>query len=492
MKKIFNKANKDIVILVFGKVLQIIIALLAVRLLTTFLSESEVGSYYLLLTLLTLFNFAFLNPVGQYYNRYVLYWKQNANLSNANAMLLLSRAFGIILSLFVATFIYFIFDYSTLFQFTHFILFIFISLIASSYLAFLNVINLIGNRLLFIKYLLLSLVLGISLSIIINLYISDTGMAWLYGIALAQLLLFLPMYNNINNFDKLNVKLLSRKISVIQCKRVMFFSFPVMITLFLQWGQNSSYRLIVEDKYTVEVLSYIAVGLAVATSIFTAVESLATQYFMPNYLNQINNGTSEERSAAWNYLASYMIPIYFLLMMYVIFTAPFLMKLLVNEKYHNEYSYVMIGASIEFFRVCSNLIYLVSQSEVKTKTTIIPYLTGFTIMICCLYYFDANDALWLIPSTLSFTYFLISAMLYFNMKKLLAIKLAFGNIIFSFLLSSFFCTLFFLNKEQNILNSILIILVFGGVFLFFSYLIFRRASFKYGERLFNLDKVDIK
>ena len=126
MKKIFNKANKDIVILVFGKVLQIIIALLAVRLLTTFLSESEVGSYYLLLTLLTLFNFAFLNPVGQYYNRYVLYWKQNANLSNANAMLLLSRAFGIILSLFVATFIYFIFDYSTLFQFTHFILFIFI------------------------------------------------------------------------------------------------------------------------------------------------------------------------------------------------------------------------------------------------------------------------------------------------------------------------------------------------------------------------------
>jgi O-antigen/teichoic acid export membrane protein len=62
-----TKSKKDLIILSLGKALQVIIALVSIRILTELLSEQEVGNYYLLLTVLTLFNFAFLNPLGQYY-----------------------------------------------------------------------------------------------------------------------------------------------------------------------------------------------------------------------------------------------------------------------------------------------------------------------------------------------------------------------------------------------------------------------------------------
>lgn len=476
MLNILSKVNKDITALAIGKMLQVTLALLSVRLLTTFLSETQIGSYYLLLTLLTLFNFAFLNPVGQYYNRYVLYWKNSSNLSNANVMLFLARTLGIVLSLFVAAFIFYIFDYSELFTIGSFLFFIFFSLAAGSYLVFLNVINLLGNRLCFIKYLLASLILGIVIAIVTNLFISKTGMAWLYGVAIAQIILFVPMYKVIGNYDKVDVSYLFQKINLATCKKVLIFSLPVTLTLFLQWGQNSSYRIIVEDKYTVEVLSYIAVGLAVSTSIFTAVEGLATQYFMPDYLKNINNSTKDTRALAWNYLASYMIPIYFLLMIFVICTSPFLMTLLVNEKYHNAYPYVMIGASIEFFRVTSNLIYLVSQSEMRTKTTIFPYLLGFLLMMVGLYSLSESSPLWFVPIILSFTYFLISTLLFFNMRKLLIIKIPFKSLGIAIILSLPFITLLFINSNIGLVASFIAVGAFGCFFLFSSFLIIKRAK----------------
>ncbi|HAS7948372.1 TPA: hypothetical protein I7583_18640, partial [Vibrio cholerae] len=128
--------------------------------------------------------------------------------------------------------------------------------------------------------------------------------------------------------------------------------------------------LIVEDLYSAQILAFIAVGMTLSGAIFSALESLSTQFYMPLYLKKITNADQAMRTKAWNELADILLPVYIAVLIYVIALAPYLAKLLVAEKFQDAYIYAMIGAFIEFFRVITNLVYLVSQSEVKTKSTI--------------------------------------------------------------------------------------------------------------------------
>ena len=124
----------------------------------------------------------------------------------------------------------------------------------------------------------------------------------------------------------------------------------------------------------------------------------------------------------------YMIPIYFLLTVYTIILSPYLINLLVAEKFSNAYIYVMFGAIIEFFRVITNLVYTISQSEVKTNTTIFPYGIGFIFTITSITLFDVTDNFWLIPFFLSISNGIIFILLLNKMKQLLDIKIDIINV----------------------------------------------------------------
>lgn len=64
--------QKNLAILIIGRVLQIIIALVTIKVIVSVLSVEEVGNYYLLLALLGLLSFTLLNPLGQYYGRHLI------------------------------------------------------------------------------------------------------------------------------------------------------------------------------------------------------------------------------------------------------------------------------------------------------------------------------------------------------------------------------------------------------------------------------------
>ncbi len=468
------KQKKDIITLAIGKVLQVIIALVSIKILTEVLSTQEVGNYYLLLTILTLFNFTFLNPLGQYYGRYLISWEKSKNLLNATAVLITLRIMAIIVAVFFAYAVFEYFEYIKYYTFFEFLLFIFIALLAGSYLVLLSAVNTLGNRIKFIRYMVLTLAVGLVFSIIIINIIDKSAMAWLYGIALSQLLFSISIFKYLvqnNNFSMIKIKSILTKEYI---RKVSYFIIPITVTLFLQWGQNTSYRFIIEAKYSIEVLAYIGVGLAVSGAIFGAVESLATQYYNPIYLREITNASKKERTKAWNELANYMIPLYVLLTVYIISLSPYLTNLLVAEKFYEAYIYAMFGALIEFFRVITNIVYLVSQSELKTNTTIIPYTIGFMISIGLLYFFDMSATLWMIPLFLSLAYAVIFIVLFINMKKLLEIKVNVINVIKSFILASPLFVVFFIDNDRTLVLTLSTIVSSGIYFFFITYLILEK------------------
>ena len=299
-------------------------------------------------------------------------------------------------------------------------------------------------------------------------------MSWLYGLALAQIIFSIGLYKYIikNNYFSFNkVKLAFKKEYI---KKIAIFIIPVTITLFLQWGQNQSYRFIIEAKYSLEVLAFVSVGLTVSGTIFGAVESLATQFYTPIYLRQITDASKVDRAKAWNNLVSYMIPIYLLLAVYVIALSPYLTSLLVAQKFYEAYIYTMFGAIIEFFRVITNLVYMVSQSEVKTSTTIVPYGIGLVFTIILLYFFDMSEKFWMIPLFLAIANGIIFMILFKNMKKLLEIKIDIINLVTSFILALPLFLFLFINNDKTIVQTMLLIAVSGIYFLLLVYLIVQR------------------
>lgn len=469
-----TKQKKDILILGIGKVLQVAIALISIRILTEILSEQEVGNYYLLLTILTLFNFAFLNPLGQYYGRHLIQWEHSKNLLNATNILLFLRISAIVFSLFVAFGVYQVFGYDKYYTLSDFLLFIFISLIAGTHGVLVGAVNSLGDRVKFTIYMVSTLAVGLILSLTIVNFIDKSGIGWLYGLAISQLIFSIGLYKFVvknNDFSLQKVKVAFQKEYM---KKIAIFIIPVTITLFLQWGQNQSYRFIIEAKYSLEALAFIGVGLAVSSAIFSAVESLATQFYNPIYLRKITHASKDDRTKAWNELASYMIPIYLILAVYVMILAPYLTELLVASKFYEAYIYAMFGAMIEFFRVITNLVYTVSQSEVKTNTTILPYTIGFIVTISSLYLFDMSEKLWMIPLFVSLANGIIFWLLFQRMKKLLDIKIELINVLKSFILVSPLFVVLLLQNSQTLWQAILAIGLSGMYFLFLVYLIVQK------------------
>lgn len=469
-----TKQNKDLIILGIGKILQVVIALASIRILTEILSTEEVGNYYLLLTLLTLFNFALLNPLGQYYGRHLIQWEHSKNLLNATNVLLFLRVSAIVFALFISFVVFEFFGYEKYYTLGEFLLFIFVSLIAGTHGVLLNAVNALGDRIKFTIYVVATLLVGLLLSLFIVYFIDKSGMSWLYGLAMAQLLFSFGLYKFVVKNNDISLQRVKSAFQKEYIKKIAIFIIPVTITLFLQWGQNQSYRFIIEAKYSLETLAFIGVGLAVASSIFSAVESLATQFYNPIYLRKISHATKKDRTKAWNELASYMIPVYIVLGIFVISLAPYLTNLLVSEKFYDAYIYAMFGAMIEFFRVITNLVYMVSQSEVKTNTTILPYTIGFLFTLATLYMFDMSEALWMIPLCISLAYFVIFLFLFISMRKLLKISINMINIVKTLILVLPLLIIFLFTNDKTMIQTLLFILSSGIYFLILIYLIVQK------------------
>ena len=164
-------------------------------------------------------------------------------------------------------------------------------------------------------------------------------------------------------------------------------------------------------------------------------------------------------------MASIFIPVYTLAMVFVFCMAETLTSLLVDSKFHDSFIFAMVGATIEFFRVLTNLLNNVSQSERKTSNTIMPYFIGFLIVLCFLQAFDFSKNLLMISVILSIAYFSSCIVMYVQMRKLLNISIR-VNFLKIFILSLPFGLIFLLPDTKLIITSLCYLILFGSYFIF--------------------------
>ena len=439
--------------------------LVSIRLLTKVLSPSEVGNYYIALTILAFFNLALLNPIGMYFTRNLLQWQKSRNLINALFVFILFMFFVALLAIPVIGVLFEVSNYGDKFDLILFIVFIVLAItVSASHRNILSGVNTLGFRKQFVIIGNATLILGLICSILFINFFGENSILWLFGVITSEIALLYFSFKIFKQDNKLDYKKIRDTFTKAKIIEISKFCIPIGISTILMWGQSMSYRFIVDYKYSAETLGFIAVGLGVSSAVFSSIESISTQYFNPIFLKNILNTSVSKRAQAWNNMASFLIPIYIFTLIFVVMMAQALTVVLLDSKFHESFIFTMIGASIEFFRVNTNLLNNISQSERNTFYSITPYLIGLTLTTGILIIFDLSTSLFLIPCALSLAYFASMVFMFIQMKKLLNVKIEI-DVFYICILCVPFGLIFLIPVNLTFMNSFILLSVFGGYFI---------------------------
>lgn len=461
------KINKELSILVIGRILQIIILLIALRISTKLLSPTEMGNLYLILSICSFFGFFFINPVGQYINRKTHEWHENNNLLNTLYVYNYYLIFASILSIAVIYIAYF-YGIGNTIELTLLMLFIPLYIFFNTWnQTIIPMINILEKRIIFTLFTILTLSVSLFFSYYFVGYYDKTGIYWfigqIVGFGIMALLAFVYFIKYINN--DINLKLAHSWFTIKNIKIIASFALPLAVSVFFVWMQSQSYRIIIEKNIGAEFLGYFGVGMAIALAISSSFETIVMQFLYPKMYKAMKN--DEDFKIVFTNIINYIIPIYFVLAVCVSFLAIYLTTILVDVKYHSVYIFVIFGIWIEFFRMTSNLISTVSHSKMETSSLILPNLVGGLIVLFGVYTVSQYEGyIFLIPIVLLFGGFILVILMFYKMNQLIEIQFNFSRLPSLFLYSGIFgLSILFYQVASNIYYSVSIVFSFGIYFL---------------------------
>jgi O-antigen/teichoic acid export membrane protein len=432
------KIDKDILILFLGRAFQAFVSLVALKVITTFLSKEEVGNYYIALSFIFFFTYIFLNPIAMYLSRHILLWRSQKKLINMLGIFSLYIFIWAIISIVVVFFSYELLDLRGNFKFEELLILIALSIFISTLNRnILSSINILGYRVKFVFLTIATLALGLFLSLFLVIFFETKATSWFYGVLIAESLILYFGINFILNITHSKFKNFILNIRSLNIDKIFSFCAPIFLTNIFLWSQLYLYRLIVDFKYNAVILGDIGVALSVSAAIFALVESIVVQYFYPIFLKDLQGADEIKRSLIWNLMAKNILPVYVFVAIFVLTMSQKLLIVLTGKEFHHVYIITCIGVSIEFFRVVTNLFNQFLQAQYKTSLAIMPYLIGTIFIIFGLIFINLEDKYYYIALILGIGNFITFLCIYIkinnicnidfelNYKKIMLFSLAF-------------------------------------------------------------------
>lgn len=468
--------NRDVLIITAGRVLQMVIALVSVRVFTSLLSAAEVGNIYLINALFGFFGLALINPVGTYMNRKTHRWAEEKSILDR---FFIYNIYLVLLAVSSTVIIFLLNRYwhvGATIRVPMLICFLMFSIYFTTWnQTIIPALNLLNHRMSFVLFTLLTLVVGLVFSVLLVNYYSSTAVSWLSGQLCAQALiaLFALVYLKKVMGQGVNFSRAREVVTRENLMNILHFVFPLACTTFFMWLQNQSYRIVIEKTVGAEFLGMIGLGIGLASSIAVAAESLIQQLYLPGFYRDINTPDLEKRTEAWNAMAQLTIPVYIALTIMVSCLAPFLLNILASKKFGGAYVFIIFGAWIEFFRMTTAMLTSVAHAEMRTKFLLRAYCVGGLLAVAGTYLGTlTTEYALVIPSLLVLSGLVSMIIMYHDMKKLMRIKVGIRSIRKSILLSlPFALALPLFSRQPSLSVSLLVVGIGGCYFLVTQYLL---------------------
>jgi O-antigen/teichoic acid export membrane protein len=451
------KINNTAIGLSVARVFQMIILFLSIKLMTFYLSQEQIGYYYVIGSIISFFNLVFLNSPSMYLTR-DLY-----RLNNEKKLLSSFLYYGlwiIIVALF-GVLILSILNNFDIFKIDQIIYYVFLCLIFSTF--YRNIVNGFNTLLkpnTFIIFSSLNVIFGLLFSILFVFYFK-TAISWLSGTLLIEftIALFALKYFFIE-------KQYFFKISFLKIKEVFYYCYPLTLASLFMWIQTQSFKIITEVKYSAEALSSLALGISISSGIYAGIQAILEQIFTPQFYINIK-AEKIEREKEWQRLQELTLPLYVLTFFFIVAFAKYIGEIFLSQNFDKIVLYIQLGACINFVRILINNLQFITVSEKITKKMIIPSLISSSVLLILLFFIDFSTKLYLIPVSIILSFFLSLIFLYYSLAKRFNIKIPIVSIFWPSIPIVFFLFANGVFALSNFLVFSIFCIYYAGMFILF-------------------------
>jgi O-antigen/teichoic acid export membrane protein len=371
-----------------GRLVSALLALLAIRAVTTLLTPEQYGELALLLTIQMFCGLFLINPVGQHVNLHTHAWWDDGTLI---ARLKSYRQYIFVVSLVGLFVVLGINKQSSLINLFWSAAAMFAMVVAGTWNATLiPILNMLGFRAASVSWGIVTVAVGLVVSVTITFWL-PSATAWFAGqfIGMAVGALgakyFLKQQVKTVNASENSLPLLNKKV-------VLTYCLPLAVATGLMWLQLSGYRFLIDSYWGLAQLGFLAVGLQLAGQIWSLAESLAMQFLYPLFYRRVTEYDDHETvELAYSDLLNTLVPVYIVLTGLLILSAPYLLKVLVSAQYQDSMTFVMLGAGIELCRVLGNLLSNAAHVKRNTKALTAPYAVGALVSLTLIYLAGVRD-----------------------------------------------------------------------------------------------------
>lgn len=375
----------ELAIVIIGRLFQIALGILRLRLLSTFLPTQELGYFYVMAAIASGLSLVFLNPVGMYAARKANEWRREAHLTTASIGLgyyslgLLSFS---LISAFTADHFN---SFSQQNAGTLFAIAVALEVAVTGLGQLLiGILNIVGNRISLVLVSVATQVLGLTLSILFVSSVDANAPLWIIGSSLGNIaatFICFGLFYKIDNRPQLRFTCALNPSTI---RQIATFGGPIIVATLLMWLQSQGYRLLTERWYGREWLAHISLGVGAAQGIFVASEAFALQFFYPHLYKTLDNLHTESGKARWKDLSGLIFGFYFLLFVSCMLLAPELVAILLPPKYQDLVPLFIGGLGIELTRVLFNVFYTSTHHDWRPQRSLPPLIATSAVTFCLL------------------------------------------------------------------------------------------------------------
>lgn len=364
--------------ILFGRLGQVVVLLMASKLATTYLSPSDVGAMSLLLTLISGFALLLINPVGMYVSRRLHSWVRTGNAPlyflQYGVYLLLAGLLASFATVLLQTNFNVVPGISLPWVLTILNLSLFFNTANQTFIPSLNLLSFRGW---FVILTLATSLLSLLLSVFITRSHIPRAEYWQLGQVLGQavvaVLAGIVFFRLIRATAFGRGTLLPSRRSVVT---LLSFAWPLLVAVSLQWVQTQSYRFFMGRSLGLHALGLFVAGYGISTAIISSFESLFATYLLPGFYHKISTDDPAQQDRAWQTYARAFFPALLLTLVYITVFPRELSRLLLGSQFQGAYPYVVWGALAEAGRVAISTYAHMAHARMQTTLLVLPSGVG--------------------------------------------------------------------------------------------------------------------
>jgi O-antigen/teichoic acid export membrane protein len=365
--------KRDLLLVAGGRLAAALLALIAIRAVTTYLTPAQYGELALLLTVQMFCGLFLINPVGQHINLHTHAWWDDGTLivrlASYQKYIFVVSLVGCVVVLGMSK------QDSAVLMFWSAVA-MFAMIFSGTWNATLiPLLNMLGFRAASVLWGTITVSVALAASILLTTWL-PSATAWFAGQSIGMAVGALGA-NYVFLRHASQRGRLQKNQALLDMRTVLTYCLPLALATGLMWIQLSGYRILVESYWGLAQLGFLVVGLQVAGQIWGVMETLSSQFLYPLFYRRVSAHENEaEVERAFSDLLNTLVPIYFVLAGLLVSCASYLLKLLVAPQFQGAIYFVMLGAGIEMCRVLGNLLSSAAHVKRQTKSLALPYAAG--------------------------------------------------------------------------------------------------------------------